>query len=193
MLFTFTCFTTIGHCFQPPTDDEGVSAWRPPDRSIISPKFIIATAGFLTLFDMFTSVYICRRVLSPPICFTPCGFFFTSSEDSVANVVDLLSSPMRTQTLLATFSVATSTFASSISTQLLRDRALDPAISGHLPGSWTYIGCYGDHVIHRALSNSYTDNELMTGEDCISFCDSQGYPVAGTGMLEFLSFRDSTR
>ncbi|ETI20140.1 hypothetical protein G647_08174 [Cladophialophora carrionii CBS 160.54] len=47
--------------------------------------------------------------------------------------------------------------------------------------SWSYSGCFTDTVSPRTLPKWSTFNGPdVTNEACIAFCDSKGYPVAGT-------------
>src|ERR1700709_2283983 len=47
--------------------------------------------------------------------------------------------------------------------------------------SWSYSGCFTDTVFPRTLPEwSNFNGPSVTNDACISFCDSRGYPVAGT-------------
>jgi hypothetical protein len=84
---------------------------------------------------------------------------------------------MKSCTLLFTFLAPATTLA--LTTRHLSEREVSTASS--LPSSWTYSGCYVDSVSSRALSSaSYNSASGMTGEACVSFCISRGFPVAGT-------------
>ncbi|KAK4237144.1 glyoxal oxidase [Achaetomium macrosporum] len=54
------------------------------------------------------------------------------------------------------------------------------SVPATLPGNWEYQGCYTD-VPGRTLSSaSYADGANMTIEACLDFCESKGFPYAGT-------------
>ncbi|EXJ54755.1 hypothetical protein A1O7_10096, partial [Cladophialophora yegresii CBS 114405] len=47
--------------------------------------------------------------------------------------------------------------------------------------SWSYAGCFTDTVSPRTLPKWSTFNGRdVTNDACIAFCDSKGYPLAGT-------------
>lgn len=50
-----------------------------------------------------------------------------------------------------------------------------------IPSDWIYKGCYIDSTAARSLSGtSYTSQDAMTNDACISYCDAAGYTLAGT-------------
>jgi len=59
--------------------------------------------------------------------------------------------------------------------------ALPPA--SHLSKGWRYSGCYKDDVSDRALPYRFIQSQNNTGEGCITWCTSNGYPYAGTGKI----------
>ncbi|KAF7290351.1 hypothetical protein HMN09_01293100 [Mycena chlorophos] len=57
-----------------------------------------------------------------------------------------------------------------------------PGVPTKLPGKWAFEGCFTDNVngLGRALAGaSYVNLTGMTVESCISFCDSEGFVLAG--------------
>ncbi|KAJ7487362.1 galactose oxidase [Mycena galericulata] len=53
-----------------------------------------------------------------------------------------------------------------------------------LPGNWTSLGCYTDNTAARTLTGASTvDATNMTVENCIAFCDSKQFILAG---VEFM-------
>lgn len=48
-------------------------------------------------------------------------------------------------------------------------------------GLWTYQGCYVDSLSNRYLPDGFSRLNTMTIGTCLSYCDSLGFPVAGTG------------
>ncbi|KAH8113137.1 copper radical oxidase [Phellopilus nigrolimitatus] len=53
-----------------------------------------------------------------------------------------------------------------------------PATTG-LPTPWNYSGCYIDNAHGRILSTEQPDNDTLTVELCISFCQSGNFTLAG--------------
>ncbi|KAF2652087.1 WSC-domain-containing protein [Lophiostoma macrostomum CBS 122681] len=50
-----------------------------------------------------------------------------------------------------------------------------------LPRGWDYSGCFLDRAQNRSLRSDFFYNESgMTTESCVHYCQSKGYPVAGT-------------
>ncbi|KAH7034547.1 WSC domain-containing protein [Microdochium trichocladiopsis] len=55
-----------------------------------------------------------------------------------------------------------------------------PVETSNLPSGWAYTGCFVDSVSNRVLSGAYQPSQFYSRvETCISFCTSQGLPVAG--------------
>ncbi|KAL2271185.1 hypothetical protein VTJ83DRAFT_556 [Remersonia thermophila] len=54
------------------------------------------------------------------------------------------------------------------------------AIPTNLPEGWEYEGCYTDVPGRTINSASYADGTGMTIESCIAYCESNGFPYAGT-------------
>jgi hypothetical protein len=58
--------------------------------------------------------------------------------------------------------------------------ATGPPPAKALPSGWSYSGCYADYTKSRVLSlDTYTSNGV-TGQQCILYCNSKGYRIAGT-------------
>lgn len=45
---------------------------------------------------------------------------------------------------------------------------------------WGYTGCGTDDYYNRALTGANTANDQMTNENCVAFCESKGFSIAGT-------------
>ncbi|EXJ83114.1 hypothetical protein A1O1_06733 [Capronia coronata CBS 617.96] len=45
---------------------------------------------------------------------------------------------------------------------------------------WAYAGCGTDNYYNRILTGATQANDQMTNENCIAFCESTGFSVAGT-------------
>ncbi|THH11527.1 hypothetical protein EW145_g572 [Phellinidium pouzarii] len=56
-----------------------------------------------------------------------------------------------------------------------------PVTSG-LPTPWVYSGCYVDNAFGRILGTEQPDNDTLTVESCIAFCESENFTLTG---LEF--------
>ncbi|KLO11660.1 galactose oxidase [Schizopora paradoxa] len=50
---------------------------------------------------------------------------------------------------------------------------------GVLPSPWAYSGCYVDNANGRILGNEQPDNNNLTVESCVDFCNSQNFTLAG--------------
>ena len=59
----------------------------------------------------------------------------------------------------------------------------------NLSNGWSYLGCYTDNVASRTLGYaSYSAAAIQTGQNCITFCGTKGYPYAGTGDFPRVQF-----
>jgi hypothetical protein len=63
--------------------------------------------------------------------------------------------------------------------------AASPSSSSTAPstsdGPWSYAGCFTDTVTPRTLPQwSNFNGPNVSNDACMSFCDSRGFPVAGT-------------
>ncbi|KAJ4522451.1 hypothetical protein HRR83_003585 [Exophiala dermatitidis] len=45
---------------------------------------------------------------------------------------------------------------------------------------WSYTGCGTDNYYNRILTGANQANDQMTNENCVAFCESKGFSVAGT-------------
>lgn len=45
---------------------------------------------------------------------------------------------------------------------------------------WGYMGCGTDNYYNRALTGASQSNDKMTNENCVAFCESKGFSIAGT-------------
>lgn len=48
-----------------------------------------------------------------------------------------------------------------------------------IPGGYTEVGCIAESTTGRALTGSYFSASNMTRGICVSFCEANGYPLAG--------------
>ncbi|EIW72958.1 hypothetical protein TREMEDRAFT_24256, partial [Tremella mesenterica DSM 1558] len=52
-------------------------------------------------------------------------------------------------------------------------------VTSSLPGGWSSVGCIAESTTGRALSAKSLSSSNMTGEVCVSWCSSFGFPLAG--------------
>jgi len=45
---------------------------------------------------------------------------------------------------------------------------------------WSYVGCGTDNYYNRILTGASESNDNMTVENCVNFCSSKGFSIAGT-------------
>ncbi|ETN40440.1 uncharacterized protein HMPREF1541_04717 [Cyphellophora europaea CBS 101466] len=75
----------------------------------------------------------------------------------------------------------TSATSTSLPTLLLPTTTFPPPNNLTFPPSWTYAGCYTDTVFPRSLPFwSDFNGPHMSNSACMTFCDSRGFPFAGT-------------
>lgn len=51
--------------------------------------------------------------------------------------------------------------------------------TSNLVGGFEYYGCWSDRVEDRALADAHLESSGIIEEDCVSWCNSQGYTFAG--------------
>lgn len=86
-----------------------------------------------------------------------------------------------------TFTLLIHSFTSTVSSASLSHNRLHQihhrslaARAASPPTGWESKGCYTDNSGSRTLYSLSTANDTMTTESCISYCASNGYPLAGT-------------
>lgn len=83
----------------------------------------------------------------------------------------------RTLFTLALLAPATA-FAATV---LERTDGPDLPSADPLPSGWSYTGCFADSPSMRILSDAHMQDDVsLTGASCMAFCESNGYPYAGT-------------
>ncbi|TVY83567.1 WSC domain-containing protein [Lachnellula suecica] len=64
---------------------------------------------------------------------------------------------------------------------IIAKRATDLIVTTTLPAGWTYKGCYTEASSGRTLSSGgYDDDNAMTEESCIAYCNTNNFAYAGT-------------
>lgn len=118
--------------------------------------------------------------LSILLLLLPCRFGILCRPFAWLSDFSMSPTTIRSFTVLSLFvsSLFGSSDAHSAHSKFHSKRAL--SISTNLPTGWSYLGCYTDSVGTRTLPGSTYNGNAMTEESCVSFCQSHGYPYAGT-------------